>query len=251
MKRIISSIYILFSLTSCADSPNSPVPGNSPSSQEGLESESITAMALKYQGTDAQGRKCDLYLGIHEEEHGDHEDHDHEEHEHDHHLLVKADYTTLDGHKPNAGEASFLRYKISSSTYYPVNSTQPDTELSLLSMNLKEEKEELDPNLLNTYIKNGELQQYMRIKFSKEANHENFVHALDEVLEGEANLSEEKETLNTIELLSLGLAHGDHYHFPTCFNYSPVGIEEVEFEMQEHDDHDHEDHDHNHEHKHR
>ncbi|MCB0379308.1 MAG: hypothetical protein KDD33_12515 [Bdellovibrionales bacterium] len=198
---------------------------------------------MKYEGKDTQGRKCDFYVSIHEEEEDDEVTEAERDHEHGHHMLMKVDYTTLDGHKPHAGEAQFYLYDSNTGKYYDEDSNQPDTTLSLLSMSLKDPDATPDVNLINDYLANAELDQYLRVEFTTEADPEAFEEALEDVLENNTPISDNLDVFDNIQLISMATAHADHYHFPTCLNYKPVSVEETEFEMEDHD-HDHDDHDH-------
>ncbi len=250
----VFSLCFLLSTTACADSPESPVSGTSGDNSQQEEgqgqetSENLTAMAVKYEGRDTQGRTCDFFVTIMEEE-GDHSAHAHS-------LALKMNYTTLDGHKPHAGEAQFYLYDSSNGTYYPEDSNKPNTTLSLLSVSLKDPDLVADPNLINDYIANVELDQYLRVEFNQNADVELFEEALESVLAGGTTLEQNLDVFSSVQLLSMGTAHGDHYHFPACLNFAPVSVEETLFELAGHDhdeeeDHDlEEDHDHDNDHDH-
>ncbi|NCN41049.1 hypothetical protein GW916_07335 [bacterium] len=237
-------LSLFFSVTACADSPQSPVgpiASNGSLGGEGTgQGEEVSVLALKYEGRDGRGRSCNLFVVL-EEGH-------HESQEHDHHFLMKADYATSDGHRPHAGEANFYLYDGATGTYYDKDSSQPDTILSLLSLSLKDSQLVPDVNLIDDYISRGELEQYLRVDFVSSANSKAFEEALEKVLDGQSAVTDELAVFDTVQLLNMGTAHGDHYHFPTCTNFRPVGLEETEFEMEGHD-HDHGD-DHGDGHKH-
>ena len=240
---------MLFSLAACADSPQSPVSKPSDGDNKGISLEedsedhsedSFTALAVKYEGQDTQGRQCDFYVTISEEEEG-HEGH---EHEHESHILVKMDYETLDGHRPHDSEALFYLYDKKNGTYYDEDSNQANATLSLLSLSLKDPDVVPDVSKINEYIKDGELDQYIRVEFSQGVDSGTFKETLHELVEGKGSIDNKLGVLNRIQLISIGAAHGDHYHFPTCLGYQPVSLETVEFDLGGHDDdHDHGDHD--------
>lgn len=244
MKQWISNLQILifttlFALTACADSPQSPVAGSGAKDNTGSgnvveEEGSITAMAVKYEGKDTQGRQCDLYVSIHEEEAEE------DGHQHGHHYLIKLDYSTPDGHKPHAGEAQFYLYDSNTGEYFDEDSNKPDTTLSLLSLSMVDEDAVADVSKVNEYISNNELEQLIRVEFNNSVDAETFEETLESVLEGNSNIDDNLNIFNSIQLLTLASLHGDHYHFPTCLNYKAKSVEEVEFELEGHDDHDHE-----------
>jgi choline dehydrogenase-like flavoprotein len=227
---------VFFSMTACAETPNAVVPNDDVRNVEQVTTEDITAHALKYTGSDSLGRSCNLYVTVLE----DH-DHDHKSGDEGHHLLMKLDYETMDGHKPHAGESEFYQYNAATGVYFGEDEDSPETKLVLLSMSLKEVKEELDPNMLNQYIANAELEQFIRIEFASGSEAHDYVEALELALEGDHS-SVDLTPFKNINKINMGLAHGDHYHFPTCSIQNPVAIEETTFEMDGHD-HDH-DHDH-------
>lgn len=235
-------------LVSCADTPESAVPARDALTQTqpaepGDEPTTETVHALKFKGTDTMGRKCNLYVGLLEEDHdGGH----HHEAEEEHHLVMKLDYTTLDGHAPHDGEGSFYQYNASTGVYSDEDNASSDTNLVLLTMSLKDGSE-AQPNDLNEYIQHAELEQYIRVQFTQNTDAHNFVETLEEALEAEDHSTVDLSVFNNkVQMISLGVAHGDHYHFPACMIQKVESIEETSFDIGgEHDDHDdHSDHDH-------
>lgn len=204
----------LFSV-GCAESADSPV---APFGKTERESEHLHLKALKFDGRGQLGVGCDFFVAIEE----------------DGHLLVKVEFATTDGHSPLAGEADFFLYDGNNGRYYSPDSNQPNTSLSLSSVLLTDDDLEADRNRLNDYIANNELDQSIRIEFKDGAQESSFVNALALVLEDESQLPALQSQLDQVELIEMVLAHGDHYHSPTCRNYTLSGVEETEFEM-EHD----------------
>ncbi len=215
---ILSSSLLL----GCAEDPSSPVAPFDWVDRDS-KTEQITLSALKFSGRGSLGLSCDLYIA-----------------EEDGHIFVKVAYRASDGHTPLATQAEFFLYDASDGKYYSTDSNQPDTKLSLSGVTLVHKSEEVDRNRLNEYISQNELLQSIRIEFSKAASSSEFVSALSFVLENPAQLPNHSATLNQIEAVEMILLHGDHYHTPTCRNYSLNGIEETEFDISDEHQHDHE-----------
>lgn len=237
---------MIFSVTACADSPRSPISGTighhkQDINNNGSHENSIIALAVKYEGKDTQGRKCDFYATLSKESEGHNSTHAHP-------ILMKVDFTTLDGHRPHAGEAQFYLYDRNSGTYYDQHSNQPNTILSLLSLNLRDSDEMPNVNQINDYLAHSELEQYLRVEFAQGANGKLFEKTLDAVLKGNSSINDNLNIFDRIQLITMATAHGDHYHFPTCLNYQPVSVEETEFDLRGHD-HDDSDHGHSHGHE--
>lgn len=240
MFRIISLLQALMfctllSIAACADSPISAV--NSPSANPILENEDhkeedgVSTLAVKYEGKDTQGRQCDFFVAVSNDDSAD----THGDPSHEHHYLMKVDYVTLDGHRLHASEGRFYLYNSQTGNYYEQSSNQPDTTLSMLSVNLKDPDAKVDVNFINDYLANGELEQYLRVEFAKNVDAEQFEHALIDVLAGTVPLNDKLNVFDNIQLISMGTAHGDHYHFPICLNYKAVGLEVTAFGAGDHE----------------
>lgn len=235
LSLLISSIT--FSLISaCADTPDTVVPAKKSFATDGqnrgsntrpVQSKVTKVVAIKFEGRDVTGKKCHLYLGFSQEHHDKSEQS---------HLLVKLDYTTLDGHTPRASDGQLHQYNASTGIYYAPEESSPETTLVILSLNLKDGTKAL-PNLLNEYIKQAKLEQYIRVELSQDTTSSDFISSLERVLESEN--SAELSQLAPIQLISLALAHGDHYHFPTCIGNKATRLVLTEFDLEGHDHHHH------------
>ncbi len=243
LKAISMTCLLIFTLISCADSPDSSVAPNPDNNQQAItpEAETVIAMAVKYEGKDNDAKTCNFYVALVEEEHEDGDNHDHREE--GHHLLMKVDYS-IHGHSPSAGEGKFLKYNESTNVYYDEDSNEPSTIPVLLSLSLKESsEEELNPNSLRQYEEEGLLKQYLRIEFKDSTDPHNFIENLEAVVEDEAELTNKLDVLDSVSFLNMKVVHHDHYDGATCKNYKPVGVEEVDFVLDGHDEDNH-DHDH-------
>ncbi len=228
MKKFKSLLSILFlSLVACADTPEAAV-GPLTTKTGAIESETIIAEAVKYIGRDSRGRKCNFYVSIT----NDHDGHDHRIEDH---LLIKMDYSTADGHRPLDSEASIYFYNTSSGSYSKsANNSSVPALVSMIA-----DHEHNNPNDIDSLIDEGELEQYVRVELSSEVNTKSFINTLEAVIEGEKTLNSTLNILDTVDVISLGLAHGDHYHFPSCFNFQADSVEVIEFELDAAHDHDH------------
>ena len=75
-----------------------------------------------------------------------------------------------------------------------------------------------DPNQINNYINNVTLSQFSRIDFAAGVNSTSFRASLESALTNGSNFASNFDSLDKINLVTLGLLHNDHYHFPTCIN---------------------------------
>jgi hypothetical protein len=127
------------------------------------------------------------------------------------------------------------------------NSRNPSTptpsenqSLVLLSMKHIDENATTDANNLAGHLRALELEHFFQVEFKKATDHHDFIHDLEETLELVAPNAAELSSVDRIERIDMGLLHGNHYHYPSCRDYSAVSVEETIFEMDGHDhDHDH------------
>lgn len=253
-KRIQLKKYTLTTLlacsifTACADTPDAAVPKRNNNNDDGRQTATPPAStgtnkikALKFTGTHDHPLKssCNLYLALEEEDH-DHGGHDHKAGEHS--VLMKLDFKTMDGHTPSATEGLFRQYNSDNETYLGEDEVSADTSLVSVGMTLKDGTEG-DLNSLPQYIRNKSLAQYIRVHYKQNSDAHDFSELLEEALETTDTSTIDFSKFNIIDEVSLGLAHGDHYHFDDCKKYTAVSIVEIEFDMDGNDDHDHGDHD--------
>ena len=258
-----------FSMVACAEKADPAVGGGDGGKKvedpkgEG-EAEAEKLQALKFVGkwkndtglpAKPEHQVCDLYLAV--DEHGEHEDEEHtdgghKEEEHaEHGLLMTLDYKTQDDHPAHAGEAQFYLYDNAAKTYHDHDDKVAGAETVLSSVSILEDHEEGEhghedggheeeeegelvsgnPMKLADYIKEGILNQSVRIDMNQPVDTEDFTETLEKVLEGEMTLADAKAKLDVVKGVDMILMHGDHPHFPKCEGFKLDSVVEKEFDM--------------------
>ncbi len=223
---LVLSSMLYFS--ACSQSDSNPRPNDGPRGQE------VILNALKYTGKDGDGNSCSFYIAEYEEEHTHEEG---EEHGAEHELLIKVDYPFADGHSPSVEEAYFFMFNERRNQYFAADSNQPNTNLSLVSIDLEESEGEANPNDLTVYEQTGNLEQFIRIDFNS-TDSEDFEESLHKVLHGESTLTTEAGVLDQAIYMVLRTIHGNHGHDLECDQFQTQEVVESSFLIGEDHDHD-------------
>lgn len=221
MKTYLFALALL--LSACAE-PVSNASTHTPKAQDQTTTE-IQAKAIKYIGRTPIGQTCNLYISQHE----------------DLGYLLKIEHSTHDGHQPSDDKGEMVSFLPENGRFYDIEDSPEGAKLTLSAIRLNDENLTPDLNQLTEYIQNVQLEQFLKVNFTDGLDLAAFETAIHLALEHDEFNSAQLNMVSSLDMITL---HIDHYHNPSCMNFSPDSINEVEFKLG-HDDGDH-DHDHDH-----
>lgn len=226
MKTSIKALALAFLISACAE-PVSNAATHSPKAQneEALE---IESMAVVYSGRTPLGRSCNLYISQHDSLG----------------YLLKVEHSTHDGHQPSDNTASMVYFKPENGRFYDVSDSPEGATLTLAGIRLKDDHLTPDLNELSQYIQDVQLVQFLKVNFFESANLAEFESALQSVLDSREENLDQLDKISSLDMISL---HIDHYHNPSCANFSPELVTMTSFKIS-HGEDEHNDDDHNHDH---